>query len=176
MARKLQPAQMRGAGAPFIQSLEYQSSADAFVVGDLLVPDTGNYVKGVGAALSGDTAYVPGTHGYIAGIALAGFESSPGFEMSHDSQVTSRTGAVRKVSSAIPGTNHLFSAGVRSGQTAVRGLTCGLRWDDSEDVWEVDPSDVTNDAVVIEKVFAAEVNMPQFCLFSFLASALEEAS
>ena len=130
MARVMNVARFPGGGIPNIQSMEYLA-AELIVKGSVLIDDGAGLVK---LAASQPTTVV-------VGVALEDIATKPGFNMSHENLVTTRTGRVAEVSVAIADLNTVWSAAAKSG-TAIAQTHVNEKHDIVlvSGVWQVDLS------------------------------------
>ena|SRR2546430_939399 len=135
----MQPARFTGATAPEIQSMKY-AAGQTFKKGAVVIYEggaTGNIIEG---------GVDPAT---VVGVALEAADSKPGFSLSHDSSVVTRTGNVSEVSVAKANRQTVFSSRMVNGGTdpvtpvqADIGKAYGVLKVGND--WCVDQSDVVN--------------------------------
>lgn len=164
MARIMNTARFPGGGIPEIQSMVYKA-AESIVKGSVLIFESTGEVK------LAATQPIAG----IVGVALEDIASKPGFDMSHESQVTVRTGRVAEVSVAKADSTTIFSAAAKAGTTPV--LThIGEKHDVVlvSGVWQIDLSAAGASGAIVTDIdlsFSGE----EIVFFKFLPSALADA-
>lgn len=159
--RIMNTARFPGGGIPEVQSMLYKA-AEAIVKGSVLILETTGEVK---------LAATQPTTG-IQGVALEDIASKPGFDMSHDTQVTVRTGNVAEVSVAIANSTTIFSAAAKAGTTPA-ATHIGEKHDIVlvSGVWQVDLSAAGAAGAIVVDVdlsFSGE----EIVFFKFLPSAI----
>lgn len=160
MARVLNVARFPGGGIPDIQSMEYKAD-ESIVKGSVLIYNSGQVALASSPVSTG-----------VVGVALEDIASKPGLGMSHDSQVTERTGNVAEVSVAMANTTIIWSVAAVTGVApAVSHIGTQRPVALSGGVWQVDLSSSSNKTVIVVDVDVLEA----IVFFKWMAAALDTA-